>query len=121
MNDFTPLETDLIELLKDVEWSSTEMSQRMTAYFGLLIRRFGVGSVMAMTSFAELGLEAAAFIPTAAKLAALQQKDARARNTIYAKCWAEANGKPTPKGYGFKNWGVDIALEAAHRLRKEPV
>ena len=118
MTSPTLLEADLQKLLKDQPWGSPDMAARIKAYLGSLLQRFGLGALLSFTSLADLGVEATAFVPTAAKLAELQSLDVRAREDLYRRAWTAANGEEPPRGAGFKNLGLDILLEGAHRLRR---
>lgn len=119
MKSTSPLEADLCKLLKDQEWGSPEMTRRITAYFGALLQRFGMGALLSFTSLADLGVEATNFVPTAIKLAELQGLGVDARGDLYRRAWTAANGEEPPRGSGFKNFGMDVLLEGAHQLRRD--
>ena len=67
----------------------------------------------------ELGFDAASFIPTAQKLAEIQKLDVAGRSVLLREAWSAAHdGQEPPRGPGYRNWLVDLALEAAYRLRQ---
>ena len=114
------LSNELEVLLKDVEWGSEEMTRRVTAYIGGMCKQLGVGLALSFTPLADLGMDAAAFLPTAEKLAEIQKLDVVGRNALLRAAWKSGNGSepPPPRVPAFRNWTLDLVLEAAYRLWK---
>ena len=74
---------------------------------------------LSFTPLCELGFDAASFIPTAQKLAEIQKLDVAGRSVLLREAWSAAHdGQEPPRGPGYRNWLVDLALEAAYRLRQ---
>lgn len=114
----TPLEADLGLVLRETVWGSPDMARRLRAYFKLLLGRVGLGMTLATTPLHEFGLTATEFVPSAAKLAELQQLDVQGREALYRRAWALHHATPAPPGeFGCADWALDLVLEAAHRLR----
>lgn len=115
----SPLEQDLVGVLRDIEWGSPEMARMITQYFKGLVRRAGFSGGMVLLNLSPTtGL--GEFLPAAGKLAELQKMSVQMREKMFREAWREANGKEPPFQVSAmaQAWGLDILLEVVHRLRK---